>query len=384
MNKRPTAVLVLGWLFIAVGGVAFLYHASELDPRHPFEQGALWACGVRVLAIIGGVFLLRGCNWARWLLAAWMAFHLILSAFHSLGELGMHAVLFGIIGYFLFRPRTSAFFRKAAVCLACLLSLNAGAQTNAPRYRVIAFYTGKGDKAHISFITEANRWFPRMAAERGFTFESTTNWVNLTSQFLANYEVVVFLDTRPDAPAQREAFQKYMEKGGAWMGFHFAAFALTPSQFPQNWNWYHNEFLGAGSYSGNTWRPTSAILKVEDPRHPATRGLPETFKASPNEWYKWTSDLRTNRSIKILASIDPASFPLGTGPKQHEIWRSGYYPVVWTNQKYRMIYFNMGHNDLDYENKTNKELSFTFDIETQNRMILNALEWLGAGPGRAH
>jgi hypothetical protein len=162
-------------------------------------------------------------------------------------------------------------------------------------------------------------------------------------------------------------------------GFHFAGFALTPSKFPQNWDWYHEEFLGAGSYAGNTWKPTSAILKLEDRQHPATSGLPETFKASPNEWYKWTWDLRTNRNIKILASIDAASFPLGTGPKQHEIWHGGYYPVIWTNQKYRMFYFNMGHNDLDFETKPNKELSFTFGNEVQDRLILNALEWLGTG-----
>jgi uncharacterized protein len=265
----------------------------------------------------------------------------------------------------------------AAFCAACLCALSLQAQTNSPRFRVIAFYTGKSDKAHISFVGEANRWFPAMAADHGFGYDSTTNWANLNPENLAKYQVVLFLDTRPDTPAQREAFEAYMRNGGAWMGFHFAGFALTPSQFPQNWDWYHNEFLGAGSYAGNTWRPTSAILKVEDAEHPVMKGLPETFKASPNEWYKWTSDLRTNRDIKILASIDPATFPLGTGPKPHEIWHSGYYPVVWTNQKYRMIYVNMGHNDIDYVNKTNRELSFSFGNETQDRMILNALEWLG-------
>ena len=76
-------------------------------------------------------------------------------------------------------------------------------------------------------------------------------------------------------------------------------------------------------------------------------------------------------------SIDPASFPLGTGPKQYEIWHSGYYPVVWTNQKYRMIYFNMGHNDMDFATKPNKALSFTFGNKVQDRLMLNALEWLG-------
>lgn len=271
----------------------------------------------------------------------------------------------------------------AVLCLGCLSASSIHAQPKATRFEVLAFYTGQSDKAHISFVKEANQWFPRKAAEHGFTYDSTTNWENLNSQFLAKYHVVVFLDSRPDVPTQREAFRHYMQNGGSWMGFHFAAFALTPSQFPQNWDWYHNEFLGAGSYAGNTWRPTSAILKVEDARHPATIGLQETFKAAPNEWYKWTADLRTNPHIKILVSIDPASFPLGTGPKQHEIWHSGYYPVVWTNQKYRMIYFNMGHNDIDYENKTNRELSFTFENETQNELILHALEWLGTGK-RAH
>ncbi|HXL56431.1 MAG TPA: ThuA domain-containing protein, partial [Chitinophagaceae bacterium] len=139
----------------------------------------------------------------------------------------------------------------------------------------------------------------------------------------------------------------------------------------------HNEFLGAGQYKGNTWRPTSAVLRVEDSTHPATKHLPQTFKSSPNEWYSWENDLRKNPSIKILLSIDPSSFPLGTGPKQNEIWNSGYYPVVWTNKNYKMMYVNMGHNDIDYENKTNKELSFQFNNEIQNRLIIDGLLWLG-------
>ena len=167
--------------------------------------------------------------------------------------------------------------------------------------------------------------------------------------------------------------------GGGWMGFHVAGFALTPSAFPQNWDWYHNQFLGAGEYKSNTWRPTSAILRVEDRNHPATKHLPETVRSAPSEWYRWNNDLRTNSNIKILLSIDSSSFPLGTGPKLDEIWHSGYYPVVWTNTNYRMIYLNMGHNDMDYENKTNKELSSTFSIKFQNQFIMNALLWLGNG-----
>jgi hypothetical protein len=256
-------------------------------------------------------------------------------------------------------------------------SLSLQAQGPPAVFKVMAIFTGKSDQAHISFVHEANRWFARMATQNNFIYDSTTNWSDLNDQVLAQCQVVLFLDTRPENPVQRKAFRKFMEGGGGWMGFHFAGFALTPSEFPQNWDWYHNEFLGSGSYVGNTWRPTSAVLRVEDREHPATRHLPETFQSAPNEWYKWSNDLRTNSNIKILLSIDPASYPLGTGPKAYEIWHEGYYPVVWTNKRYRMIYFNMGHNDIDYEHKTNKDLSSTFESETQNRLILDSLLWLG-------
>jgi len=250
-------------------------------------------------------------------------------------------------------------------------------QNATTQFKVIAFYTAKKDLAHISFVHEANRWFSKIANQNNFTYDSTNDWSNLTSDFLSRHQVVIFLDTRPELPEQREVFKKYMETGGAWIGFHFAGFALTPSVYPQNWDWYHNQFIGAGQYKGNTWKPTSAILRVEDSVHPITKQLPKTFKSSPNEWYSWEKDLRKNPDIKILLSIDSSSFPLGTGPKPHEIWHSGFYPVVWTNKNYKMVYINMGHNDIDYEHKTNKELSFQFANETQNQLILNALLWLG-------
>lgn len=261
----------------------------------------------------------------------------------------------------------------ATLMLAYLLSLQH------PRFKVIAFYTAKEDRAHISFVHEANRWFPAMAAQYNFVYDSTNDWENLNTAFLSRYQVVIFLDTRPEVPEQRAAFQSYMEHGGAWMGFHFSAFALTPSTYNQDWDWYHNTFLGSGSYGSNTWRPTAAVLRVEDKHHPSTRELPDTFRSAPNEWYRWSNDLAKNRDIDILLAIDPASFPLGTGPKPHEIWHEGYYPVAWTNKQFRMVYLNMGHNDIDYEHGTNKELSYTFANPQQNRFIINSLLWLGRG-----
>jgi len=262
----------------------------------------------------------------------------------------------------------------AALMCGCS-SLNAG--HSEPKFKVIAFFTAKLDQAHISFVHEANQWFPQQAAKYNFSYDTTSDWSNLNSDFLSRYQVVVFLDTRPEDPEQRAAFQTYMEHGGAWMGFHFAGFALTPSKYPQNWDWYHNEFIGAGQFKSNTWRPTAAVLRVENSTHPVTKNLPQIFKSAPSEWYRWEKDLRQNPDIKILLSIDSTSFPLGTGPKPDEIWHSGYYPVVWTNIKYRMLYVNMGHNDIDYEHGTNAELSSQFSSDIQNKLIINALLWLG-------
>jgi hypothetical protein len=256
------------------------------------------------------------------------------------------------------------------VCTALAV---AAAEEPAPTFRVAAFYADKVEEAHLSFVREANRWFGDLALRDGFRYEATADWTRLEPGFLAQCQVVLFVDARPEAPAQREAFRRYMEGGGGWMGFHFAAFALTPSDFPQDWDWYHDEFLGSGSYRSNTWRPTSAVLRVEAPRHPALRGFPATFVAAPNEWYRWEKDLRQNPAIEILLAIDPASFPLGTGPKPHEIWHEGYYPVVWTNRSYRMAYLNMGHDDLGDDGRP---VSSSFSSAEQNRLVRQLLYWV--------
>ena len=41
-----------------------------------------------------------------------------------------------------------------------------------------------------------------------------------------------------------------------------------------------------------------------------------------------------------------------------------------------------GHNDMDYEHGTGKALSASFSSNTQNRMIINSLLWLGKQKGK--
>ena len=134
---------------------------------------------------------------------------------------------------------------------------------------------------------------------------------------------------------------------------------------------------------GESRRSSVSILKLRPSR--ATVLSPAVYMREARQ--SATSLRRTNPNIRILASIDPASFPLGTGPKKHEIWHNGFYPVVWTNRKYKMIYFNFGHNDIDYEHKydtTNKTLSYTLNNPIQDRLIIDALLWLGDSDKARH
>jgi hypothetical protein len=109
-NKRPVSILILACVYLAVGSIGFAYHFSEL--RQP--EG-VWIGLTEFLAILSGAFMLRGQNWARWLALAWIAFHVILSAFREFHELAMHTLLLAVIVWFLFRPESGRYFRGGPV-----------------------------------------------------------------------------------------------------------------------------------------------------------------------------------------------------------------------------------------------------------------------------
>jgi hypothetical protein len=112
MNKRPLVVTVLSCLLVAAGAIGLVYHLSEFKSLHPFPYEILLVCLVRLLAIVSGVFMLRGDNWARWLAVAWIAFHVVVSFFHSLGEVVVHGVLLALFAYGLFRSDAAGYFSR--------------------------------------------------------------------------------------------------------------------------------------------------------------------------------------------------------------------------------------------------------------------------------
>jgi hypothetical protein len=71
----------------------------------------VWVFALRLTAIVCGVYMLRGSNWARWLTLLWIGYHVVLSAFHSVQEVVVHALLLAVFAYFLFRPKAREYFR---------------------------------------------------------------------------------------------------------------------------------------------------------------------------------------------------------------------------------------------------------------------------------
>ena len=122
--NRPVSITVISCVCIAVGTIALA--AGLLSPGgadspgtvtdvKPLRLGELGlVLGVRALLVVGGAFLLRDRNWARWLLVVWLGYHVVLGALHSLFGFTIHILLFAIVTYFLFRPLASAYFRCTA------------------------------------------------------------------------------------------------------------------------------------------------------------------------------------------------------------------------------------------------------------------------------
>ncbi len=173
---------------------------------------------------------------------------------------------------------------------------------------------------------------------------------------MKNYQVVAWINEFAQNEEERRAFEKYINNGGAWLGFHVSAY----NDKDTHWPWFV-DFLGGGVFYANNWPPLAAKLIVDDNTHPVTKGLPKKYTAPISEWYIWKPSPRMNKTVKVLATLDPANYPFG---KKDQI-TEGDCPVIWTNTKYKMIYFNMGHGDQ------------VVSDAMQNKMFANAILWLG-------
>lgn len=223
-----------------------------------------------------------------------------------------------------------------------------------PRFNALLVYDPQAEEAHVQFDKQAAAFFHKLTYGEGYKLTVTTDFSAYYTH-LSDYDVLIWLNFSPTDKAQRDAFQHYMEQGGGWVGFHATAY----NDKDTHWPWY-NTFLGCGIFLANQWPPQCALLTCDTNEHAVTRNLPKEFVAAPSEYYMWLENPRKNPDVDVLVTLSEKNYPFGI----KDVITLGDFPVVWTNNKYRMIYLNMGHGDE------------SFISPAENLLFTNAFRWV--------
>ena len=84
-------------------------------------------------------------------------------------------------------------------------------------FRVLAFYTARGEPDHIAFAEQALPFFAELAKKNNFYFESTTRWEDLNAEKLKGFQLVLWINDFPTKADQRAAFEDWFEE---WFHLH--------------------------------------------------------------------------------------------------------------------------------------------------------------------
>ncbi len=183
------------------------------------------------------------------------------------------------------------------------------------------------------------------------TFTKDASAINAAN--LANYNLIIFYttgdlttpgtDQHPPMGADGVAeLTAWIEKGGAFMGFHCAADTFHNSQDgPPS---PYTEMIG-GSFKTHG-KQFEGIVKVVDPGHPAVANIPKDWKIA-DEWYMFRN-LNTDK-MHVLAVLDP-----GAERDAQPVYDVPNYPIIWCMERGEgRIYYNaMGHREDVWTNET--------------------------------
>jgi cytochrome c len=167
---------------------------------------------------------------------------------------------------------------------------------------------------------------------RGFSIDATEDSSAFTDDNLARYKAVVFLSTTGDVlnPAQQSAFERFIRRGGGFVGVHSAA--DTEYDWP-----FYGALMGA-YFSGHPDIQT-ATIQIEDQGHPTVSSLPRMWPRR-DEWYNFQRNPRGN--VTVLATLDERTYSGGTMSPDH--------PIMWSHvhEGGRSWYTAGGHTTESY------------------------------------
>lgn len=215
--------------------------------------------------------------------------------------------------------------RRLGVLLACALA--ALAPPAEARDRVLVLTRAEG------FVHPSIGAGVRMLREHA-PFDLTVTSDPRRVRDLERFRALVFLHTTGDVldRPQERAVERFVRRGGGWLGIHAAADA------ERGWRFYRRDLLGA---TFTSHPPTQrATVVVEDPDHPATRGLPRRWTRT-DEWYGFVRSPRPG--VHVVAALDERTYdPAAT--------RMGDHPIAWWKRagRGRAFYTALGHTEASY------------------------------------
>lgn len=171
----------------------------------------------------------------------------------------------------------------------------------------------------------------KLGAENRFQVDTTEDASAFTLDNLKKYKTVVFLSTTGDIldPEQQDAFEKYIQGGGGWLGIHAAA------DTEYDWPWYNKL---AGAYFLSHPKQQNVDVIVWNKVHPTTSFLPNMWRRF-DELYNYKS---IQPGIIVLATLDETSYEGGKNGRMH--------PFIWYHEFEggRAYYTGGGHTDESY------------------------------------
>ena len=236
--------------------------------------------------------------------------------------------------------------RKSALFLLAVLTSALSACTgNRPDDRSadlhgkrILVFTGHGDGYVHDNIGASARMLLEMAAAENFTADTTSRTDVFSDDSLARYDAIVYANASYVAldDAQREAFRRFIRRGGGFVGLHAAACT------GKDWEWF-TQMIG-GRFDFHPPLQTLSLRKV-DRTHPSTIVLPDTLRTE-DELYFFK---RLNPQARVLAVWETANVDWAEGPRPEVMSPS--LPAVWCNKfdGGRIWYTAMGHGASTYD-----------------------------------
>jgi type 1 glutamine amidotransferase len=219
-----------------------------------------------------------------------------------------------------------ALLSAAALALPLAATSATAAHAADPAFRVLVFSKTTGFR-HDS-IPDGIAAIQKLGQDNGFAVDTTEDATQFNDANLAKYQTVVFVSTTGDPldqQSEKDAFQRYIEHGGGFVGIHAAA------DSGYTWAWYGGL---VGAYFQNHPAIQQATVNVVGQGTASTRDLPNRWTRT-DEWYNYRTNPRPD--VRVLATLDESTYNDGGMGADH--------PISWCHpyDGGRSWYTGMGH-----------------------------------------